>query len=127
MCSGTYRNPRGSPRCLLLEIRKDRPAAPPARAGGITRLLKNGFAKSPPRALNSANLFAISVYHVDPSLQLALQFGDIHLVCDAISVADALHIAVLNHLFQTSHYGYAGQPQGVRDLTCANGRAHDGA
>jgi hypothetical protein len=35
--------------------------------------------------------------HVDPPLQLALQVRDIHLVRDAISVADALHIAVLHH------------------------------
>ena len=33
---------------------------------------------------------------------------------------------MLNHLFQTPYYGYAGQLQRVRDLACANGRAHDG-
>jgi hypothetical protein len=32
---------------------------------------------------------------VDPPLQLVLQFGDVHHVCDAIGVADALHIPVL--------------------------------
>ena len=60
--------------------------------------------------------------HVYSPLQFLLQVGDIHLVRDAIGVADALHIAVLNQFFQTPHNGYAGQLQSVRDLTCANGR-----
>jgi hypothetical protein len=64
---------------------------------------------------------------VDAPLQLVLQFRDIHPVRDAIGVADALHIALLNQFFQTPHYGYAWQLQRVRDLTCANGRAHDRA
>jgi hypothetical protein len=34
---------------------------------------------------------------------------------------------LLNQFFQTPHYGYERQLQRVRDLTCANGRAHDGA
>src|SRR5262249_25392294 len=50
----------------------------------------------------------------------------VHRVRDAVSVADALHITVFSHLFQTPHYGYARQLQRVRDLTCANRRAHDG-
>jgi hypothetical protein len=57
-------------------------------------------------------------YHIDPPLQLVLQFGDVHLVRDAIGVADALYIAVLNQFFQTAHYGYARQLQRVGDLTC---------
>jgi hypothetical protein len=60
-------------------------------------------------------------------LQFLLQFRDIHLVRDAIRVADALHIAVLHQFFQTPHYGYARQLQHVGDLACANGRAHDGS
>jgi hypothetical protein len=58
--------------------------------------------------------------NVYPSLQLLLQVGDIHLVRDAIGVADALHIAVLNKLFQTPHHGNTRQRVG--DLTGANGR-----
>ena len=65
--------------------------------------------------------------HVDPPLQLVLQFGDVHLVRDAIGVADALHIAVLDHFLQTPQHCYAGQLEGVGDLTCANGRAHERA
>ena len=57
-------------------------------------------------------------YRVYSLLQLLLQVGDIHLVRDAIGVADALHIAVLHQIFQTPHYGYARQLQRVRDLTC---------
>jgi hypothetical protein len=64
--------------------------------------------------------------HIYSSLQFLLQVRDIHLVRDAIRVADALHIAVLNQFIETPHYGYAWQLQDVRDLTCANGRAHDG-
>ena len=65
--------------------------------------------------------------HVYPPLQLAPQFEDVHLVRDAIRVADAFHIAELNQFFQTPHYGYARQLQCVRDLACLNGRAHDRA
>ena len=54
--------------------------------------------------------------HLYPLLQFLLQFRDFHLVRDAVSVADALHIAVLNQLLQTPNYGYAGQLQSVRDL-----------
>ena len=39
---------------------------------------------------------------------------------DAIRVADALHVAVLDQFFQTPHDGYARQLQSVCDLTCAN-------
>jgi hypothetical protein len=53
--------------------------------------------------------------------------GNVHLVRDAVSVDDALHIAVLHHFFQTPHYGNAGQLQRVGDLTCANRRASDRA
>ena len=59
--------------------------------------------------------------HIYPPLQLVLQFGDVHLVRDAIGVADALHIAVLDQFFQTPHDGYARQLQRVGDLNCANG------
>ena len=62
--------------------------------------------------------------HVYSPLQFLLQVGDVHLVRDAIGVADALHIAVLHQFFETPHYGYARQLQRVRDLACANGRAH---
>ena len=65
--------------------------------------------------------------HVYSPLRFLLQVGDVHLVRDAVGVVDALHIPVLNHLFQTPHYGYAWQLQRVSDLTCANGRAHDGS
>jgi hypothetical protein len=60
-------------------------------------------------------------HHVYAPLQLLLQVRDVHLVRDALSVADALHIAVLNQPFQAPHYGYARQLQRVRDLTCATG------
>ena len=60
--------------------------------------------------------------HVYSPLQFLLQVGDVHLVRDAIGVADALHIAVLDQFFETPHYGYAGQLQRVCDLTCAGGR-----
>ena len=59
--------------------------------------------------------------------QLAPQFGDVHLVRDAIRVADALHITVLHHFLQASQHRNARQLQRVCDLTCANGRAHDGS
>ena len=58
--------------------------------------------------------------HVYSTLQFLLQVGDIHLVRDAMGVADAFHIAVLDQFFQTAHCGYARQLQRVRDLTCAN-------
>ena len=64
-------------------------------------------------------------HHLDALLQLGLQFGDIDLVRDPISVADALHITVFNHLFRTTHYGYARQLQRVRDLACATGAGHE--
>ena len=65
--------------------------------------------------------------HVYSPLQFLLKVGDVHLVRDAIGVADALHIAVLHHFLQTPQHRYAWQLQNVRDLTCANGRAHDRA
>jgi hypothetical protein len=64
--------------------------------------------------------------HVDPPLQLVLQFGDVHLVRDAIGVADALHIAVL--IISSRRRTMATRGSSARgDLACANGRAHDGA
>ena len=66
-------------------------------------------------------------HQVYPPLQFLLQVGNVHLVRDAISVADALHKALLNQFFQTPHYGYARQLQRVRDLACANGGTHDRA
>ena len=60
-------------------------------------------------------------YQVHSPLQFLLQVGEIHLVRDAIGLADALHIAVLNQFFQTPHYGYAWQLQRVSDLAGANG------
>ena len=47
--------------------------------------------------------------HVYSPLQFLLQVGDVHLVRDAISVADALHIAVLDEFIETPHYGYPWQ------------------
>ena len=47
-------------------------------------------------------------HHVQTPLQFALQVGDVHLVRDAIGVADALHIAVLRHFLQTPQHRYAG-------------------
>jgi hypothetical protein len=84
------------------------------------RPLQNRCGLPRPNAQLSRPLRSLSD-HVYPPLQLALQFGDVHLVRDAIGVADALHIAVLNQFFQTPHYGYARQLQRVRDLTCATG------
>ena len=92
--------------------------APPARLTASARSLPAYCAP----AFNSANLFAVSATMSIRRCSLLLQFGDVHLVRDAIGVADALHIAVLNQFFQTPHYGYARQLQRVRDLTCANGR-----
>ena len=46
--------------------------------------------------------------HVYLPLQLLLQVGDVHLVRDAIGVADALHIAVRDEFIETPHYGYRG-------------------
>jgi hypothetical protein len=78
-----------------------------------------------PEPPTSANPFRSLCDHIYSPLQFLLQFRDIHLVGHAISVADAFHIAVLNQFIETPHYGYAGQLQCVRDLACANGRAHD--
>jgi hypothetical protein len=57
-------------------------------------------------------------HHVDAPLQLALLFGDVHLVRDAISVADALHIAVLQHFLQAAQNRYARELQrsGIADI-----------
>jgi hypothetical protein len=60
------------------------------------------------RSAHFGQLFRSLSDHVYPSLQLLLQVGDIHLVRDAIGVADALHIAVLHHFLQTPQNRYAG-------------------
>ena len=60
-------------------------------------------------------------HHVYSPLQFPLQVRDIHLVRDAIGVADALLVAVLHHFLQAPQHRYAGQLQRVRDLTCADG------
>ena len=59
--------------------------------------------------------------HVYSPLQFLLQVDDVHLVRDPISVADALHLTVLNQLFQSPHCGDARRLQRVGDLTGANG------
>jgi hypothetical protein len=79
------------------------------------------------RSANFGQPFRSLSDHVYPSLQFLLQVGDVHLVRDAIGVADAFHVAVLHHFLQTPQHGHARQLEGVGDLACANGRTHDGA
>ena len=51
--------------------------------------------------------------HVYSPLQFPLQVGNVHLVRDAIRVADTLHVAVLHQFIETPHYRNGRQPQGV--------------
>jgi hypothetical protein len=58
-------------------------------------------------------------------LHFILQIGDVHLVRDAISVADTFHVAVLHQFLQTPQHRHPRQLEGVRDLARANGRTRD--
>ena len=65
--------------------------------------------------------------HVDAALQPLLQIRNVHLVGDAIGVADALDVAVLHHFLQAAQHRGARQVQRVRDRAGGNGRAHERA
>jgi hypothetical protein len=62
------------------------PAAPSARAGCTIRFFKTALLKVRPNAQLSQPLRRLGD-HVDPPLQLALQFGDVRLVRDAVNAA----------------------------------------
>ena len=82
--------------------------------GKVTEGLSSPKRPIPPTSSQSQPpcLFAAAV---------SLQVRDIHLVRDAIGVADALLVAALHHFLQAPQHRYAGQLQRVRDLTCADG------